>query len=495
MAIIRIKRTTTSNLPTGLTFGEMAFVQGGGYTANRLYIADNAGVCIWVGAQILNQPTYWSGATAETTVPTVSAVRDALIAGVGSQGALTFSADLSVNISAGKYFGKYTRGDTIPAQGQTVKWVIENALNEVITPTISLTPSGTVAFGQTSGSLTITVGYTIKTAGASAAGSTLEFRYGTGTWTTLSSALKDDTKGTDQAYSSAYTHNTWNRTSDAESGGGYSTTAFNYRYTVHDTFGASASATGTITPGSAASPTVTSFVAAGTVSAPETNAVREKGNTYSTITATVNRVNQYVPLTFWKLQFSENSGAYADTNTPSAGWQSVSGNPSTVSINTNHAPANTVNRVDYRVVVRDAYRDTIDSNGVNVTPSGQPGVSFGYKIFYGATATIPTNSAGVRTLPGVCMASGTLAYPNPFILNSGTAYKDFVVAVPTNITISTQEDLDALNASPGYALSGSLTAVNDAAGNSKNYNVYTLSNAVPYDSNHRHRITTTGTVA
>jgi hypothetical protein len=75
MAIIRIKRTTGNLLPEGLTFGELAFVgASGGYTANRLYIAGPQGTCIWVGAQILNQPTYWSGATAETTIPTVSAV-------------------------------------------------------------------------------------------------------------------------------------------------------------------------------------------------------------------------------------------------------------------------------------------------------------------------------------------------------------------------------------------------------------------------------------
>jgi hypothetical protein len=75
MAIIRIKRTTGSGLPTGLTFGELAFVgASGGATANRLYIAGPEGTCLWIGAQILNSPTFWSGITAETTLPTVSAV-------------------------------------------------------------------------------------------------------------------------------------------------------------------------------------------------------------------------------------------------------------------------------------------------------------------------------------------------------------------------------------------------------------------------------------
>jgi hypothetical protein len=492
MAIIRIKRSTGTNLPSGLTFGELAFVQGSGATANRLYIAGSSGGTAWVGAEILNSPTYWSGLTAQTTLATVSAIENRIVAG----GGVTFASDITVNISAGKYFGKYTRGDIIPATGKTVKEVVELSLSEVIAPLITISPSGTIDFGQTSGSISLAVTYTIKTAGASAAGSTLEFQYnGAGSWTTLSSAMKDDTKGTDAQYSSTFTHNTWNRANDAGSGGTYGTTVFNYRYTIHDTFGATATISTTRTPVGASSPIVDTFVAAGNVSAPETNAVREKGNTYSTITATLKRVNQYVPLTNWKLQYRENGiGAYADTNTPSAGWQAVSGNPSSVSISTNHAPANTVNRVDYQVVVRDQYRDTLSSS-VDVTPSGQPGVSFGYKIFYGATASIPTNSAGVRTLPGVSMASGTNAFANPFTLNSGIAFKNFVIALPTNITVLTQADLEAIGASPGYALSGSLTAVNDVAGNSKNYNVYTLTNGSTYAENHRHVITTTGTVA
>jgi hypothetical protein len=90
MAIIRIKRTTTNSLPTGLTFGELAFVQGsGGYTANRLYIANNAGVCVWIGAEILNSPTYWSGATAETTIPTVSAVEGRIDTKIASSSGVT----------------------------------------------------------------------------------------------------------------------------------------------------------------------------------------------------------------------------------------------------------------------------------------------------------------------------------------------------------------------------------------------------------------------
>lgn len=89
MAIIRIKRTTGNSLPTGLTFGEMAFIgRTGGATANRLYIAGPEGVCVWIGAEILNSPTFWSGSTAETTIPTISAV-DSRITSRLSSGTVT----------------------------------------------------------------------------------------------------------------------------------------------------------------------------------------------------------------------------------------------------------------------------------------------------------------------------------------------------------------------------------------------------------------------
>jgi len=74
MAIIRIKRTTTSNLPTGLTFGEMAFVQGTGTTADRLYIADSSGVTIWVGAEINPSPSSWTDDASKTQLTTNYAV-------------------------------------------------------------------------------------------------------------------------------------------------------------------------------------------------------------------------------------------------------------------------------------------------------------------------------------------------------------------------------------------------------------------------------------
>lgn len=491
MAIIRIKRSTGTNLPSGLTFGELAFVQGSGATANRLYIANSSGGTAWVGAEILNSPTDWNGSTAETTLATISAIEDRIVAG----GGLTFASNLNVNIDTGKYFGKYTKGDVIPALGQTVKWVIENALSETIIPGIKLSVSvGSVSFGQTSSiSYTVTPEYQIKTVGATAAGATLEWKRGNeSTYTSYSGVFYDNTD--------PFTTNGVTFTVTAQSGitnnSAWNVNSFQYRYTVHDSAGASASISAQVNVVGYAQPTVANLAAAAsTLLTAETNTVRERGNSYSNITGTITSQNSFVPLTHWKLQFSENGGAYADTNKPSAGWQAVTPNAQTAAISTNHTPATTgLSKVDYRVLAADTYQI---SQGLTATLATIAGVSFGYRIFYGPTGSVPTTSANIKTLTGICMASGTNVAPNPFVLNAGTAFKNFVVALPENLTISEVIDLDLLGGQSILASYAAQTDINvdDREGGTKAYNIYVMTQGITYDSNHRHSITRTGTVS
>ena len=76
----------------------------------------------------------------------------------GGGGNDKFPADLQVVLSGGKSFGKYTNGQTIPAQGKTAVQVIQDAVLQFIAPTISFSissmvcsPSG-LGTGITSGS-------------------------------------------------------------------------------------------------------------------------------------------------------------------------------------------------------------------------------------------------------------------------------------------------------------------------------------------------------
>lgn len=520
MAIIRIKRTTGSNLPTGLTFGELAFIgASGGATANRLYIAGPQGACVWIGAEILNQPTFWSGITAATTIPTVSAVESRVVAG----GGLTFSSDLSVNIAIGKFFGKYTRGDTIPAQGQTVKWVIENALSETISPTVpSLTftsPNNSVAYGQTSGTITVNVGYTIQTVGAIAAGTTLEYRYGSGSWILLSNALKNTSTTYSQSYSASF-----NRLTDSGADGRWGSNTITYRYTVHDTAGASASNTGTITPSTIANPSVDNWSIAanslrtgvlGATSGTETNQYREKGNTFSTISFRVNRANSYIALTSWVLEasqfFNGSFSAYVGVTNgsiPSGNTTTISGITYTPSVS-----GASLDQLRFRVRINDENYDGAGSGpGTTFENAATSDVYFNYMVFYGATATVPSSASDFRGLcsglisgnPTVNFGSGAnigtqpsgVGIHNPFVglPGNGTSNKVFIVALPDGITLtgvldsgdSFNDQLAAFNF--GGSPNTSFTQIPDRSGTNKNYNVYIMSNAQAYNDNRYHII-------
>ena len=128
----------------------------------------------------------------------------------------------------------------------------------------------------------------------------------------------------------------------------------------------------------------------------------------------------------------------------------------------------------YRVQVTDEYQTTTSLiktiNLLNL-------------IFYGATNSVPLSSSGVRGLSDRIFTDGS----NPFILNTGNVENNFAVALPT--TISQVLDLDALsvNITSSYILTPLL--VENFYGTNVSYNVYTMTNAIPYTDSHRHQIT------
>ena len=70
---ITIKRSVTAAPPAGLSFGEMALVQGSGLTANQLYVGISGGNPAWVGAQI-GTPGTWTDNAAKTSLATQFAI-------------------------------------------------------------------------------------------------------------------------------------------------------------------------------------------------------------------------------------------------------------------------------------------------------------------------------------------------------------------------------------------------------------------------------------
>lgn len=374
-----------------------------------------------------------------------------------------FTGDLIVSIASGKTFGKYLNGDTIPASGKTSKDVIEMALRENLEVTTSLTSSSTVDFNQTAISNVLNFGYTINTLGATVSGASLEYRRGNvGSWSVLStSTTNPDT----------YTHSL----TDSN----YNTSGFYYRYIVTDTAGSSGTSLLTITPAAYVAPTASLSVAGINLNGYESDSKREKGHTNSTLGGTVTRNTSNVNLVSYQWQYQLN-GAGSWTNIGSA----VSIGPGTTSITSsthNDVSLNTASSLSYRVKMIDDYQSYLSSQ----VYSSSSTVNFVNLIFYGPTASGPSNSAAVRALPSNIFTDGS----NPFNLNTSTTEKIFSVAMPNTLSVSEVLDLDALNANITANYSQSSFSVADYTGNLGTYNVYTMTNAIPYTSNHRHQIT------
>jgi len=100
-SIIKIKNSSGSVPPTGLTFGEPAFLQGTGFTANRLYVGISASNSIWVGAQIGTTGT-WTDTAAKTTLATQYAIDQRIATQISGSGVISFNGSIgAVGISAG----------------------------------------------------------------------------------------------------------------------------------------------------------------------------------------------------------------------------------------------------------------------------------------------------------------------------------------------------------------------------------------------------------
>ena len=380
--------------------------------------------------------------------------------GSGGSG-FVYPNDLTVSLSATKSFGRYVDGDIIPAQGKTPAEVIELALSESIAPIVSLLTTTTVPlpFGITNVNNNIDFSHTILTLGATVSSAVLEFRRGTGSWTTLS---------TDIASSGTYVHTNTNTLWD--------TTNYNYKYTVTDSTGASGYVTLTIPITPYVSPTIPITVTGSNVTSPEVDSKREIGNVSSVISSTITRNSPLVDLQSYRI-LCQTNGAGSFNQIDSG---ALSASSDTISYTHNDASLDTSTSLVYKIEVTDEY---VFNNSANST------VNFQYLIFCGPVAVTPTDSVGVRALTTRYFADST---SNPFILNTGNVYNRFTAAMPATKTISLVMDLEVnANVTPAYTGGLSTFNVNTYSGDSVSYKVYTMNPAIPYDYSHRHQITFT----
>lgn len=375
----------------------------------------------------------------------------------------TFDNDLTVSLGGGRSFGRYASGETIPSTGKTPAEVIQMAIAEPIDPTVTLTSPTSIAFNQAAIDNVLNFSHVINTLGGAVTSATLQWRRGgAGAWTTLSSDL---------SAAGSYTHSLIDTS--------YNTASFNYQYIVVDSAGATATAALNITPAAYSEPTISFTVTAASSASPETNGKREKGNISSNISGTITRNSVNTTLSSYTLQYRlNNAGSWINIGS------AVNIGPGTSSItltNHNDVSLKTASNIAYRVLAVDDYQQHL---GTQVTSSTST-VNFVNLIFYGPTAADPDTSSEVRALSirQFSDVSGNIT------LNTGNVEKIFSIAFPPGATISQVLDLDALNANitNNYVLS--TVSVNDAGGTATQYNVYTMTNAIPYSDSHRHQIT------
>lgn len=417
----------------------------------------------WIpGVYIINDGVYYNGSSYRCVVATNDAPNDvpdsfigitywkpiALKGDNGSQDAYRFTSGLTVSLRDDKTFGRYRNGDTIPATNLTVYQLLQMAISESIPPTINLISSSNIAFGQTAINNALSYGYEIKTPGAVVSSTVLDFRRNnSGIWTTLSTSTQ----------STSFTHSL----NDLA----FATQSFNYRYTVTDSQGATASIIKNISPAIYSAPSVTLSLS-GNVYSPETNLMRELGNYSSTLSGNILRTSQNIDLQSYELQYKKNNGSW-NTFTSSL----VSGNNVQFS-NILHSDSDLGDStsISYKVLVTDSYTQS---------ESSLETINFYKLIFYGAVDSVPGTSSEVRALPDRIFASGPSSSTS-FILSNGTQLNNWSVALPDTLQID-----DIIDVKSNFHITTYYTdnLVNFDVGNygaTSSYKVYTMTSAIPY---------------
>ena len=149
MSIIRIKRTDTSTTPTGLTFGEMAYVQG----IKSLYMGQTAGdPALRIGAEVDSSASL---GTSNNKIPTQGAVKayiDSAVGGgaVGTVNGLTGA----VVIAPGTAIGISTAGQNITVTNTGVQSF--NGSTGAVTGVSSAVAGTGIAVSSSTGAVTFT---------------------------------------------------------------------------------------------------------------------------------------------------------------------------------------------------------------------------------------------------------------------------------------------------------------------------------------------------
>ena len=333
-----------------------------------------------------------SGVKSFTSLPNVNGIP--LSTGIGAGGEFTFNSTLPVKLAPGKTFGKYQDGDIIQAVGLTTSEVIRMAISEAINPTVNLTSTiGTIAFNQTNISVGLNFNYVINSAPPATVSSvSLEWkRANENTWNVLSTNTGIGT----------FTHTSTNALRNTQ--------AFNYRYIVTDSEGASTTRTHDKSVTAYVAPTVSNIVIGSNPAL--------LGSVATTLAGEIRKNTPLTTLSQYRVEYL----FVTSTNTwvTIGGVQTIADNPSNQTFTINHSRNEALvdrSSLQYRIRVTDS-----DANGVIQTTEINLGTrNFLYGNYFGySSATSLTTVGQIEALGRQELSDGRSRTVNGVTANAG----------------------------------------------------------------------------
>lgn len=144
-----------------------------------------------------------------------------------------------------------------------------------------------------------------------------------------------------------------------------------------------------------------------------------------------------------------------------------------------------IGSISKTAVASHQWRASAIDTQTNTIQSTLTTVTWQFRYFRGAVATIPTDGESLRT---AMLSDSIISNANTFSFTTGTTLKDFVIAIPNHKTLVEAKNAGT-NENLPFVLSGTITTVPDAGGTPRAYKVYTLSNAVPFSTNYNINVT------
>ena len=297
-----------------------------------------------------------------------------------------FTYNPTVYLGPSYSFGRFTNGSVIPAIGKTPQQVILDAISQPLTPivNISVIPT-TIPYNTLSIIATVSVSYTIRSSGATAAVGTVS--YGTSTPNTFLTNKIGPTSTYTNTFTQSITYSS------------LSQTIIYYNYDVTDTQGAESNSNGVINMTAYSQPTISLFASRtnpqSLIQTGETDTNREMGNIGTTLSSSAIIINSpLVPLEYYQLYYSNDGSVY---NTIGSTISINSGSSIGTTFSGGLSPTTPTGY--FKLKVADLKYPDINATLISTITSP---INFYYPFFYGMTTVYDrfgiTSSVGLNSL-------------------------------------------------------------------------------------------------